>query len=554
MSSSPISVTLCVIRVEIVDENSEESNGAMAAKMRGRREPTKINMENCTNLTEKPDLLVPSQGTSTSGSTSRANSEEATYDNSDMAGASASVCDQINFISGNPFVEVTKGIIHLYKENKLTDIRQAAERTQTLCILSVPATMTCHDLLRFTAPCHQDIRHFRILRDGSPNQYMALITFKSANAATEFYGSFHGCPYNSFEPDVICHMVFVYSVEVTYNAMPLSGHTELPLCPVCLERMDESVDGILTILCNHTFHASCLAKWGDTSCPVCRYAQTPESLADSYCMECNSTESNDALWICLICGHIGCSRYHQGHAFQHYRETQHCYAMQLGNNRVWDYVGDNFVHRLLQNKDGKMVEGGPTATKAEGAAMEEKVDSVQLEFTYLLTSQLETQRQYFEERLARLEQHSVLQTTELRDKLSQVSEESAKLKEELATLSREKQSVDKRLQQVSNKLVQVQAELTEEKELRKALELNQVTWQDKYKTLQNEMTEYQSTKQAEVTDLKEQVQDLMFYIDAQKKVENSELREEIASGRIMIPETSGTVKKNTRPSKSRKKR
>lgn len=142
----------------------------------------------------------------------------------------------------------------------------------------------------------------------------------------------------------------------------------------------------------------------------------------------DSSESNDALWICLICGHIGCSRYHQGHAFQHYRETQHCYAMQLGNNRVWDYVGDNFVHRLLQNKDGKMVEGGPTATKAEGAAMEEKVDSVQLEFTYLLTSQLETQRQYFEERLARLEQHSVVQTTELRDKLSQVAEENAKVK------------------------------------------------------------------------------------------------------------------------------
>jgi hypothetical protein len=34
--------------------------------------------------------------------------------------------------------------------------------------------------------------------------------------------------------------------------------------------------------------------------------------------------------------------------------------MQLGNNRVWDYVGDNFVHRLLQNKgDGKLVEGSP---------------------------------------------------------------------------------------------------------------------------------------------------------------------------------------------------
>ncbi|XP_033194470.1 BRCA1-associated protein isoform X1 [Bombus vancouverensis nearcticus] len=554
MNSSPISVSLCVIRVEIIDEDSEESNGAMATKMRGCREPSKINMENCTNLTENQDSAVPSQGTSKSSSASRANSEENTYGDSEIAGASACACDQINFISGNPFVEVTKGIIHLYKENKLTDIHHAAERTQTICILSVPATMTCHDLLRFTAPCHQDVRHFRILRDGSPNQYMALITFKSANAATEFYGSFNGTPYNSFEPDVICHMVFVYSVEVTYNAMPLSGHTELPLCPVCLERMDESVDGILTILCNHTFHASCLAKWGDTSCPVCRYAQTPESFADSYCMECNTGESNDALWICLICGHIGCSRYHQGHAFQHYRETHHCYAMQLGNNRVWDYVGDNFVHRLLQNKDGKMVEGGPTATKAEGAAMEEKVDSVQLEFTYLLTSQLETQRQYFEDRLARLEQHSVLQTTELREKVGQVSEENAKTKEQLATLTREKQNVDKRLQQVSNKLVQVQAELTEEKELRKALELNQASWQDKYKMLQDEMTEYQKTKQTEITNLKEQVQDLMFYLDAQNKVENSELREEIASGRIVIPETSNSAKKNIRPSKSRKKR
>lgn len=114
--------------------------------------------------------------------------------------------------------------------------------------------------------------------------------------------------------------------------------------------------------------------------------------------------------------------------------------------------------------------------------------------------------------------------------------------------------MDKRLQQVSNKLVQVQAELTEEKELRKALELNQASWQDKYKTLQNEMTEYQKEKQTEVTNLKEQVQDLMFYLDAQKKVENSELREEIESGRIVIPETSNSVQKNVRPSKSRKKR
>jgi len=113
-----------------------------------------------------------------------------------------------------------------------------------------------------------------------------IISVAFQSAASEFYETFNGAPYNSLEPDVVCHMVFVSKVEIGDNGMPLSGHTELPSCPVCLERMDESVDGILTILCNHTFHSSCLVKWGDTSCPICRYAQTPEPLADSRCMEC----------------------------------------------------------------------------------------------------------------------------------------------------------------------------------------------------------------------------------------------------------------------------
>ena len=102
--------------------------------------------------------------------------------------------------------------------------------------------------------------------------------------------------------------------------------------------------------------------------------------------------------------------------------------MELGNNRVWDYVGDNFVHRLLQDKDGKMVEGGHEPSKSEGAAMDEKVDSVQLEFTYLLTSQLETQREFFEDRLNRIEQRTISETNELRDKLSYVVDENTDMK------------------------------------------------------------------------------------------------------------------------------
>lgn len=129
----------------------------------------------------------------------------------------------------------------------------------------------------------------------------------------------------------------------------------------------------------------------------------------------------------MICGHIGCGRYDSGHAAEHYRETHHCYAMELGQNKVWDYVGDHWVDRLLQNKDGKMVEG-QESTKGERASVDEKVDSVQLEFTYLLTSQLETQREYFEEKLAKIEQRTCTETSELREKVEYLTEENSKIK------------------------------------------------------------------------------------------------------------------------------
>ena len=71
-------------------------------------------------------------------------------------------------------------------------------------------------------------------------------------------------------------------------------------------------------------------------------------------MICNA---NTSLWMCLICGHIGCGRYSEGHAVDHWKQTQHCYAVELDSQRVWDYVGDNYVHRLVQSKtDGKIVE------------------------------------------------------------------------------------------------------------------------------------------------------------------------------------------------------
>ena len=41
----------------------------------------------------------------------------------------------------------------------------------------------------------------------------------------------------------------------------------------------------------------------------------------------------------------------------HLKETQHCYLLEVETQRVWDYVGENYVNRLIQSKtDVKLVE------------------------------------------------------------------------------------------------------------------------------------------------------------------------------------------------------
>ncbi len=80
-------------------------------------------------------------------------------------------------------------------------------------------------------------------------------------------------------------------------------------------------------------------EWCDgvyCSCPVCRYIQTPEPYSHNKCQTCGALED---LWICLICGNVGCGRYTSEHAQQHYSETYHNFAMSLNDDRVWDYVG-----------------------------------------------------------------------------------------------------------------------------------------------------------------------------------------------------------------------
>ncbi|VDP09369.1 unnamed protein product [Heligmosomoides polygyrus] len=288
--------------------------------------------------------------------------------------------EHVTYYYGNPFVEKTEGILHFFKYN---DERLGREvHCRMLCMLAVPSQITLRELLLFIV---------KVIRDSTPNEYMAILKFKTHNDAVVFYDEFNGIRFNSLEPNK-CTLLFVDRIECV-SSVPATCLTELPTCAVCLERMDDSV---VSILCNHTFHAGCLEQWTDTTCPVCRYIQTPELVAEQRCSICG--QSSD-LWICLICGNIGCGRYAEGHAYRHFENTSHTFCLQVGGQRVWDYAGDNYVHRLIQSDtEGKVVEyqrGGPDK--------KDKLDGIKLEYTCLLTSQLESQRMYFEARLADME-------------------------------------------------------------------------------------------------------------------------------------------------------
>lgn len=80
---------------------------------------------------------------------------------------------------------------------------------------------------------------------------------------------------------------------------------------------------------------------------------------------------NFFIWICallcfnqLFCGHC---RYKEGHGVRHWKDTQHCYSLELISQQIWDYVGDGYVHRLTHSKvDGKPVEINSRCTSIEG--------------------------------------------------------------------------------------------------------------------------------------------------------------------------------------------
>ncbi|KAK4934723.1 hypothetical protein LTR10_024096 [Elasticomyces elasticus] len=483
------------------------------------------------------------------------------------------------------------------------------EECTSLCILAVPSYMTPSDFLSWVGEgTRSEVSHFRMVRTARANRYMVLMKFKHGKKAREWQHEWNGKVFNSMEPET-CHVVFLKSVELiqtstleesnglsspttsyprmsndpfipaTTTTKPLAPRTpslvELPTCPVCLERMDETT-GLLTIPCQHVFHCTCLEKWSGGGCPVCRYthddfssrlgsskfkSKTPgEYEVHDGPLECEVCHVETSLWQCLICGKVGCGRYEGKHAYSHYEESGHTFSMDLESKRVWDYAGDAYVHRIIQGaaKPGeKLVElpgrrREPTALEGEEDIEVAKMDNIALEYTHLLTSQLESQRVYFEEVLER----AVDKASEASKKAERAMAECRAASERLHNLESEHDVVAKgRLPELERENTRLQTRSTkfeaiartfnqkyqEEKSLTSSLMervkfLEETQLKQLHDTIQR-LQEDNATKDLLMEGLQEEHRDAMMQISAQKKLQemvaNGELEQEDLEGAII---------------------
>ncbi|KAF3761296.1 zf-UBP-domain-containing protein, partial [Cryphonectria parasitica EP155] len=500
------------------------------------------------------------------------------------------------------------GIVHLYREaHGLEPAADAAgegldgEDGTILCIPAVPSYLSPVGFLNFVGQRWlSDVAHYRMLMTSTLGTYMVLMKFRDRKAAEAWRNEFDGKAFGPLRDEAVCHVTFIKSITIEtpshgpiassfsrktsavgqINSLkpfppPTPDLVELPTCTVCLERMDET-SGLITIPCQHVFHCTCLQSWRGSGCPVCR-ATNPAPIAadanDPYSHPfgqgisniCGRCDTTDDLWICLICGNVGCGRYKGAHAKEHWKETAHCFSLELETQHVWDYAGDMWVHRLIREKgEGKVVEfpsthmagrngqagngqGGPDADVVPRA----KLDNIGMEYTHLLTSQLESQRVYFEEIFSKAADKAAKAAAAAEAASSQAAEAMSKLRVLEADhqalrdgtipqlerdLERERRRADKSTE-LARKLGQ---SLQEEKQLNKGL-LEKVTHVNKEVDRLKAQAE---TLQAEVAEQKDINHDLTMFISGQEKLKEMEeegkvTQEELDGGETSVPEKKG---------------
>ncbi|KAM7263490.1 hypothetical protein ACFE04_001173 [Oxalis oulophora] len=449
--------------------------------------------------------------------------EESTFTTVSSTTAS-STANQLNPNTTTKYVE-RRGVVHLYRDSSrssLPNCKSSSTRSTGLFVVAVPNYLSADDFIRF---CNNHVDYVDqilfIRNDGTEDRYSVFIKFLDQSKADEFYANLNGRRFSPGEAEV-CHILYVIHVEYTESSliasMPPFGFTELPSCPICLERLDPDTSGILSTLCDHSFQCTCTSKWTHLSCQVCRFCQQQDEIPS--CAVCGTVEN---LWVCLICGFVGCGRYKEGHAVNHWQDTQHRYSLELRSQQIWDYIGDNYVHRLNPKADGKSIEMNSRCVSNEGncgpcecpedsgiseALFTSRFEAIVDEYNRLLATQLEAQRQYYEKLISE-----------------------ARSKKDSSVSEAVERAVNSKMRDIQNQLEKYEEEKNTHLYTNRSLIKNQESLKNKVKAIEERESSSLRNKDETIQDLEEQIRDLTVFLEAQKTL--ASMTDDIKGGTLL---------------------
>jgi BRCA1-associated protein len=356
-----------------------------------------------------------------------------------------------------------------------------------------------------------------------------------------------------------------------------SARTSQPL----LISASPSSSSIFTTVCNHSFHTECLMQCQDAPCPVCRYDHSGLNDTLSTCHECGTTER---IHICLICGVASCwntivsppttsssqtrqcndehasfvatgsggtndedsspaiattfqndyttclndhstyatSTRCRGHARNHYNDTLHAYALDTESQHVWDFAGQGYVHRLIENvNDGKIVEiANPQrcidgvmerltvpeelSDRQEDEIVHRKLEGYASQYCTLLKSQLEQQRVYYQGVMGKMKKEH---------KCRNGSDGDQSLADLITALKQDRNQLQQRCISLQKKRQKVSDDVFFLKNMNESLEANKGPMDQQIKLLERQRIETTDMLQRRLPDLENKVMSLMLKLE-----------------------------------------
>lgn len=333
--------------------------------------------------------------------------------------------------------------------------------------------------------------------------------------------------------------------------------TEMPLCPVCRFRIEPSVLKLpspkIHRRCSRRQNDHCenmpfLAPWEYPNiCVACillhEYLQLSGARPFAYShynrrsnqnvqerLRCYDCSMEETLWVCLTCGIVGCGRYSQGHAENHYKESSHPISLELASQRIWDYKSGSFVHRddilncpFMKSLLGSVHRGLQQEPSCDTRSHIEsgmqytakKSHVIGEEYEALLESALEDQAQYFEGEICRL--RSTLAAELMMDQ--DLSDEQRK---ELESLTSNIESLRIEVSILGKNLIDAQAEENDHRMIANSLLREQAANKTLLDQMKSDIRQEVMLYHAQVEDLQLQISDLEANLSMRQQIAQSQ--------------------------------